>query len=64
MKKILKYLCATPPKSIGKEQKRLRCQYVAMTRARALLCLAIPINFVDDKAQESLKSLGWKIEKV
>ncbi|QAT61988.1 hypothetical protein EQM13_10515 [Acidilutibacter cellobiosedens] len=39
MKAILKFLCATPPKSVGKNQKRLRCQYVAMTRARALLCL-------------------------
>lgn len=64
MKKILKYLCGIPPKAVGNDQKRLKCQYVAMTRARALICLAIPIDFVDDKAQGKLKNLGWKIEKV
>lgn len=62
MKAILKYLCRTPPKSVGKNQKRLRCQYVAMTRARALLCLAIPIDFVDDKTQEQLQCVGWNIK--
>ncbi|MCB7097806.1 UvrD-helicase domain-containing protein [Enterocloster sp. 210928-DFI.2.20] len=62
MKKILKYLCDKPPKSIGANQSRLKCQYVAMTRAKALLCLAIPIEFVDDKAQELLEAVGWTIK--
>lgn len=50
MKSILKYLYGTPinAKSAA-EEKRLKCQYVAMTRARALICLAIPIDFVNDK---------------
>ena len=64
MKKILKYLCGIPPKTVVNDYKRLKCQYVAMTRARALICLAIPIDFVDDNAQEKLKIVGWKIEKV
>lgn len=64
MKKILKYLCGIPPKSDDGNQKRLRCQYVAMTRARALVCLAIPIDFVDDKTQAKLKNVGWRIEKI
>lgn len=64
MKKILNYLCGTPPRSVGSDHRRLKCQYVAMTRARALLCLAIPIDFVDDQAQEKLKNLGWKIEQI
>ncbi len=63
MKAISKYLSsATPPKSVGKNQKRLKCQYVAMTRARALLCLAIPFDFVDVKTQENLKRIGWNIK--
>ena len=64
MKKILKYLCDKPPKSIGANQSRLKCQYVAMTRAKALLCLAIPIEFVDDKAQELLEAVGWTIKLI
>lgn len=62
MKSILKYLCDTPPKKIGTNHKRLKCQYVAMTRARALLCLAIPVEFVNEKCQEKLANLGWKIK--
>lgn len=64
MKKILKYLCGTPPKSDDGSSKRLKCQYVAMTRARALVCLAIPIDFVDEKTQAKLKDVGWRIEKI
>lgn len=61
MKAILKYLCGNPPKSIGTNQSRLKCQYVAMTRAKALLCLALPIEFVDSKKRTLLESIGWKI---
>jgi len=64
MKSILKYLCNTPPKSVDKNQKRLKCQYVAMTRARALLCLAIPVDFVNEKAQLKLKEVGWNIQAI
>ena len=63
LKSILPYLCNTPPKSTKcQNQNRLKCQYVAMTRARALLCLAIPVEFVDDKSQTKLKSLGWNLK--
>lgn len=65
MKSILKYLCGTPPNKINSaHQKKLKCQYVAMTRARALVCLAIPIDFVDTKAQEKLKQIGWSLRVV
>ena len=64
MKAILKHLCANPPRSNGSNQSRLKCQYVAMTRARALLCLAIPIEFVDTKAQKLLQKIGWTIKFV
>ncbi len=64
MKSILEFLCNTPPKAVKKNQKRLKCQYVAMTRARALLCLAIPVDFVDEKSQQKLREVGWKIRAI
>lgn len=64
MKSILKYLCGNESKTKSCPEKKLKCQYVAMTRARALLCLAIPIDFVDESTQEQLKQLGWNIECV
>lgn len=61
IKSILKYLCGKAPKTKTHPEKKLKCQYVAMTRARALLCLAIPVDFVDESAQKLLKQLGWNI---
>lgn len=49
---------------MGANHSRLKCQYVAMTRAKALLCLAIPIEFVDEKTQKFLKDIGWTIKLV
>ncbi|MBQ2610826.1 UvrD-helicase domain-containing protein [bacterium] len=63
IKAILKFLCNTPPTKIT-QQDRLKCQYVAMTRAKALLCIAIPNDFVDGKTQNALNNLGWNIEFV
>jgi hypothetical protein len=64
MKAILNNLCNKPPKSVGVNHSRLKCQYVAMTRARALLCIAIPVEFVDEKAQKLLNEIGWNIKFV
>ena len=64
MKAILKYLCDKPSKEVGANHSRLKCQYVAMTRAKALLCLAIPKDFVDDKTQKLLQSMGWTLKVI
>lgn len=65
MKSILDYLCGEPPKRMkSSSEKRLKCQYVAMTRARALICLAIPIDFVDEKMQMKLQQKGWNLKIV
>lgn len=61
IKSIMKCLCGKAPKTKSCPEKKLKCQYVAMTRARALLCLAIPIDFVDESIQNQLKQLGWNI---
>ncbi len=66
MKSIIKYLCDTPPSSPPNNQNRnrLKCQYVGITRAKGLLCLAIPIDFVDSEAQEKLQGKGWHIKVI
>ena len=43
---------------------RLKCQYVAMTRAKALLCLALPIDSVKNNQRSALEKLGWNIEEI
>lgn len=64
IKSIIKYLCNTPPKSSTKNQNRLKCQYVAMTRAMGLLCLAIPKEFVDEKTHGELQNVGWHLQVI
>lgn len=46
------------------EDARLKCQYVAMTRATALLCMAIPIEYVDVECQKLLIKNGWEIKVI
>ena len=64
IKAILKWLCGHPPKLVGTQASRLKCQYVAMTRARGLLCIAIPIEFVDDLAKQDLQKVGWTVKVI
>lgn len=65
IKAILGYLCGKPPRTLTPTNaRRLKCQYVAMTRATAMLCIAIPIEFVDDACQKSLIANGWEIQVV
>lgn len=66
MKSIINYLCDTPPRSpaSNQNQNRLKCQYVAMTRSKGLLCLAIPKEFVDKKIQGKLQDIGWHLQVI
>lgn len=66
MKSIIKYLCDTPPSTPAnnQNQNRLKCQYVAMTRAKGLLCLAIPKEFVDRTDQGKLQDIGWHLQVI
>ncbi len=64
IKAILKWLCGRPPKSVGTQASRLKCQYVAMTRAKALLCIALPIQSVDDSLMQDLQRVGWSIRVI
>lgn len=44
--------------------KRLKCQYVAMTRSRGLVCLAMPIDNVNAEQREAMEKLGWNIQEI
>jgi len=62
IKKLVRYLCnSTKAKKQPSDYGRFKCQYVAMTRARALLCMAIPAEFVTDTQREKFIKLGWQI---
>lgn len=61
MKSILKWLYGENGASGARNINRLKCQYVAMTRARGLICLAIPKNFVSVSDRTKLKNFGWDL---
>ena len=47
-----------------RDLKRLRCHYVAFTRPRGLLCVAIPSNTISAETMDSLQKHGWKIKMI
>ena len=64
IKAILRWLCGQPPKSAGTQANRLKCQYVAMTRTKGLLCIAMPVEFVDGSSKQALQEIGWNIKVI
>ena len=45
-------------------QSRLKCHYVAMTRATDLLCLAMPKTAITGKTKDDLISIGWAVKEL
>ncbi|MCP4394604.1 MAG: UvrD-helicase domain-containing protein [Alphaproteobacteria bacterium] len=69
LEKILPYLSRVEPNSqIPKlnntTEKFMRQLYVAMSRPRHLLCLAIHKDRITENQEKSLYGLGWNIEKM
>ena len=60
----LPWLSGKRPKLGVRNRKRLKCHYVAMTRAKGLLCLVIPSKSVNDQARKELENFGWNLEVV
>ena len=59
---ILPWLCQQPPKTVkDRDKTRLRCHYVGLTRARGLICLALPKESLNEKNILLLKKAGWNI---
>ncbi|MBC1796185.1 UvrD-helicase domain-containing protein [Listeria booriae] len=63
---IIPFISGAPlRKKVGvRDIGRLKCHYVAMTRARGLLCLAIPKDKVDEESIERLGLLGWNVQTI
>ncbi len=60
IKSIIPWLCGNPPKKIqSRNATRLKCHYVALSRAKALVCIALPLSSIDDKTEQKLKERGW-----
>lgn len=66
IKSLLPWLCGCAPrKKTGPQNiNRLKCHYVALTRARALLCMAIPKNNITQSQMDALRSMGWSIKDI
>ena len=62
IRSILPWLCQQPPKTVKERDKtRLRCHYVGLTRARGLICIALPKESLGEKDILLLKKGGWNI---
>lgn len=62
IKSILPWLCNAPTKEPGKRNlMRLKCHYVALTRAKGLICIAAPKSSVSDSDKNLLTDIGWNI---
>ena len=62
-KEIMPWLIGTRPKE-GIDEKlytRLKCHYVALSRARALICMAIPRASLSEGERTGLEEMGWRI---
>lgn len=65
IKNIIPFVCGQGKKrDLIKKGKNLKCHYVAMTRPRGLLCLAIPTDEVEEKDIYQLQKIGWNISYV
>lgn len=62
IKSILPWLCNASTKKPGKRDlMRLKCHYVALTRAKGLICIAVPKSSVSDSDKKLLAEAGWNI---
>lgn len=62
IKSILPWLCGKSNKTIGERNAtRMKCHYVALTRAKGLICMAIPKDIVTEDEQNSLRESGWNV---
>lgn len=64
MKSIIKWLSGEKGMPKGINIERLKCQYVAMTRAKGLLCLALLKDTVTIELKNKLIKFGWNIVTV
>ena len=62
---ILDWITDQHPKKAGKRDfKRLKCHFVALSRAKGLICIALPKKLVDENRINQLTKAGWTICKI
>ena len=62
---VLKLICGKKPKTIPpRNNKRMKIHYVGLTRAKGLICLALPFDSINDEQKTKLKSFGWNIKEI
>ncbi len=61
---ILPWLAGKSGKLGQRNKQRLKCQYVAMTRAKGLLCLAMLEDSISSEMKKELIDYGWNVEIV
>lgn len=61
---ILPWLAGKSGRLGQRNKQRLKCQYVAMTRAKGLICLAMLEDSVSSEMRKNLIDFGWNIETV
>ncbi|MBP7212937.1 MAG: UvrD-helicase domain-containing protein [Anaerolineaceae bacterium] len=66
IKDVLPWLYATPPSNNVevRKTKRLKCLFVALTRAKGLICLALPQSSVNEEEISKLELAGWKVTPI
>ena len=65
IKSIIPWLCNQPLKKIGqRNEMRIKCHYVALTRARGLICLALPKEYITVSQLDLLIKAGWNIVEI
>lgn len=61
---ILKFICKPKGKPASRNYKRMKIHYVGLTRAKGLICLALPIESVTDEQKAILRDFGWDIKEI
>lgn len=63
IKSILPWLCnnVSTKKPGKRDLMRLKCHYVGLTRAKGLICIAVPKSSVSDLDRNLLAGVGWNI---
>ena len=64
IKSILPWLYGEPPQIRQRNATRLKCHYVALSRAKGLVCIAIPSDSVDANIENKLIEYGWIIQRI
>lgn len=63
-KAILPWLKGESPQINARNRQRLKCHYVAMSRAKALLGIAIPYDRITRNDVNDLEKSGWTIKRI